>query len=78
MRMGPFDRYRCNECGFEAEVTRLPRAMNASDEALRCCGRCGAEIELMASPTADHEREASRRPGSVGDRDAVGLALTQR
>jgi predicted nucleic acid-binding Zn ribbon protein len=58
MRTRPPDRYRCDECGFEAEVTRPTRAAQTSDETLCCCGRCGAEIEIT-SGTADQER--SRR-----------------
>jgi predicted nucleic acid-binding Zn ribbon protein len=53
MGMRPFDRYRCDECGFEAEVTQPPRA-TASDETLCCCRRCGAEMKSNAA--ADERR----------------------
>jgi DNA-directed RNA polymerase subunit RPC12/RpoP len=61
MRMRPYDRYRCHECGFEAEVTRLPRATSASDETLCCCGGCGAEIEIDMKTSAAADQDRSPR-----------------
>jgi predicted nucleic acid-binding Zn ribbon protein len=49
MGMRLLDRYRCDECGFEAEVTHPSIATSPSDETLCCCGRCGAEMESRAA-----------------------------
>lgn len=49
MDMRQLDRYRCDECGFEADVTRPPRPANTSEETLCCCGHCGAEMKSTAA-----------------------------
>jgi len=59
MRVRSHDHYRCDECGFEADVTRPPRATSTSEETLCCCcGRCGAEIVLVDCVDADRERNS--------------------
>jgi DNA-directed RNA polymerase subunit RPC12/RpoP len=63
MRMRQLDRYRCDDCGFEGEVTRpTRRATSMSEETFYCCGRCGARLLL---PSHDDRQAIRREAGRI-------------
>ena len=50
MVMRLFERYRCDECGFDINASSRPDVPNKEGQAV-CCSRCGAELKtLYANP----------------------------